>query len=536
MSTSEEENKSTPAPVPELAEAAIPTPAAPAAAPAPQRVQESLLGQTTAPPVLGSTAKQGLGEDEIPDSAPALQTVYQEFEYTSTPVPLIERKDLSSARELAFFHSESSKDADKRIRRHFDPSGIRSPQGQDWNEALVSASTSTTYRNGAFASSVAREDAYWRQYLKSDNGNFAFLTPKHGESGTPYTGDKAMLRIRALVGYGGLLQIPLFHSGFWISLTAPADGALLELRRRLIQEKIDLGRLTFGLVFSNEQAYLNSWMYDFCIEHLYDTTARVDSPTELRELIKVQDLNVLFWGLACLAWPRGFDYVRPLTSAEGVENYETISAKINMAKLLWVDNASFSKDQAAFMSRRQRGSVTVDEIKKYQAGFVPSLAAGRVVEVNENLSLVIASPTAHDYITDGEVWISNIVRTVDTTFTTTAPTDEDRAMAIDQQSRAARLRNIGSWVKAVVAGGVEETSRELINGTLEVLSQDDEYSKIVRTAVDKFIDDSTRVLIAIPTTNGKESGIPRFSNLIPVDVINTFFTLLAQRVGIISRR
>lgn len=507
-----------------------------------EKEQKTFLGQTTRPAVVSSDLEKvrqsSLNEeDDLPDGPVELPTVELNLEYTTAVQDLHERKDLSMNKEILIFASEVSKNADMRIRRHFTPGGLNTKRGRDWNEALVSAATSTTLRDSRLTSTVSDPNASWKQYLQTEATKIGFSAPTIKESGTPYTGEKAMLRVRSLLGMGGIISVPLYHSGFWVTMTAPTDGELIELRRRLMQEKIDLGRMTFGLLFSNEQSYLNSWMFEFCMDHLYDTTARVDNPAvELRNLIKTQDLNILFWGMARLIWPRGFDYVRPLTTVEGVENYQLISAKIDIGKLLWVDNNSFSKEASALLSRRQRSSVSVDEIKSYQEKFLPSLSAGRRVEVTDDIAIIIASPSVDKYIEDGDVWISNIIKTVDDTFTTALPDEAARSLAIESHSRAARLRNYGSWVKAVVIEGNEVTEEEVIWGTLEVLSQDDNYSKIVKDAIDKFIDDSTRALIAVPATSGKESGIPRFANLIPLDVINAFFTLLAQRVGIISRR
>lgn len=510
-------------------------------APQPRRQPQQFLGQTTQGPIIGSENKlnslRDTGEEEIPDDPVALETVHLSAEYTTPVMSLYDRKDLDGSRELLMFHSELSENADKRIRRNFTPAGLRTPRGQDWNEALVTAATTTSYMGGAFKKTVEEEGREWRQHLQTPSGSFGFSAPVLKENISAYSGEKAMLRVRSLLGMGGIISIPLFHSGFWVTLTAPPDGAVIELRRRLLQEKIDLGRRTFGLVFSNEQSYLNSWLLEFCLDYLYDTNAKVDNPqVELRELIKTQDLNILFWGMACLIWPRGFDYVRPLTTAAGVENYNSISAKINITKLLWVDNASFSDEAKSHLARRARSSVSVEEIKRYQDTFMPSVASGRLIKVNDSVSLKVASPSAAKYIEDGDIWISNIISTVDNTFTTAAPDEQSRAAAIDNHARAARLRNYSAWVKAIVVEGIESEDQELINGTLETLSQDDEYSKLVQEGISKFIDDSTRALVAIPSTNGKETEVPRFANLIPIDVINAFFTLLAQRVNIISLR
>lgn len=459
------------------------------------------------------------------------------MEYTTPPVDLHDRKDLTGANEVMFFFAERSKAVDERIRAFVSPSTIRTGRGADWNESIVAAATRSAYLDNRLESTTRREGANFQQYLETESAKLGFAAPKIAESGAAgYTGEKAVMRVRAIMGLGGIVSVPLWHSGFWITLQAPTESSLIELYRRLQEEKIELGRETFGLVFSNEQSYINSWLLDFCMEHIYETSVRVDSNQELRPLIKIQDLNILFWGMACLIWPRGFDYVRSLTTKEGIENTQTISAKINLGKLMWVDNASFDDKARNHMAGRQRGKMTVDQVKEYQRSFIPSLAEGRRVAIKEGLDVIIASTDVDNYIADGENWIAGIVQTVDSTFTQAAPNQDERNRMISTHARASRLRNYGAWIKSIVIDNFENESRMEITQILDVLSVDEDATKLLEGEITKFIDDSTRALIAIPETSGKEMGLPRFPHLIPVDVVNTFFTLLAQRVAIISRR
>jgi hypothetical protein len=534
-----------PAAVAPAAAAAV-APAAPAtsaaAAAAPQQDQKErpvLVGQTTSGTI--NLATPGAPENNDFDGlslGPAENKgVTLTMDYTSTPVPLSERTDLNGQNEVMFFLSERGKKVDERIRAFVSPNSLRTGKGADWNESIVAAASRSVYVDRRFEASVNFDGSNYLQYLEAESGKLGFSAPKIAEAGAGgYTGEKGILRVRSIMGLGGIVSIPLWHSGFWITLTTPTESALIELQRRLQEEKIELGRETFGLVFSNEQSYINSWLLDFCFEHIYEHSVRVDSNQELRSLIKIQDLNILFWGLACLIWPRGFDYVRSLVTKEGIENTQTVSAKINLGKLMWVDNASFEPKHRAHMANRQRGKMTLDQVKDYQATFIPSLANGRRVEIKPGLEVLVASTDVDNYIADGEHWIAGIVQTVDSTFTQAAPNEAERNRMIETHARASRLRNNGAWVKSIIIEGNENTSREDIAEVLNVLSVDEEATRLVDEAINKFKDDSTRALIAIPETSGKEMGLPRFPHLIPIDVVNTFFTLLAQRVDIISRR
>lgn len=512
---------------------------APAVAPQRQRKEPQFLGQTTAYGGVGFISESVPAQEDIQEGLAGNPFVQMLFNYNSIkPISLHERKDLSTNVEMVSFLAERGKAVDDRIRAYVSPRALMTGRGRDWNESIIMAASTTAYMDGRFEPSTRREGSEFKQFLDTEHGKIGYTAPKPLDAsvGTAFTGEKALHRVRSILGMAGQCSIPMYHSGFWITLQAPADSDLIELQRRIQEEKIELGRETYGLVFSNEQSYINSFLLDFCLEHVHTHTVRVDNVQELKNLIKIQDLNILFWGMACLIWPRGFDYIRSLMSKDGIEENRIVSAKISVGKLLWVDNASFDAKHRAHFAQKQRYQMTIESIQEYQKTFVPSLAAGRLVKVKEGLELLISSTSAANFIVDGANWIAGIVQTVDSTFTQAIPDEASRNRMIDTHARASRLRNYGAWIKAVVIDGQENTDRNDIIDILNLLSAEEDVVEALVPEITKFIDDCTRVLIAIPETNGSEITVPLFPNLIPIDVINTFFTLLAQRVNIIQNR
>lgn len=525
---------------PEQAPAASDPPAA-----RPTADKRIVVGQTTSPglaydPLLAPTDEELSVDPNDTNTGPkANPNVHLEFDYTSKELPVNENPDFTLGKETVFFFAERGAQVDERIAKHIRRSVLDTPAGRNWNSMLRAAGTMSAYHNQAMGEVPNRKGSEWRQYLATEVGRLGFNVPRVAEEGVGmYRGADAMLRVRSIMGLGGVVSVPLFHSGFWVTLATPTESALIELFRRISDDKVRLGRETMGLVFSNEQSYLVSWLVDFCLEHMRETSLKNEDPTAIRSLMKAQDHGVLLWALACLIWPRGFNYGRALTTVEGVQKAETVTARINVAKLLWVDNSYLSTKQKAHMARRARGSVTEEQVLEYQKEF--DLGEGRLFQINDQLGLRLKQPTIEKYVEDGESWISNIVRMVDTTFTQAAPGDDERNRIIDLHAKAARLRKYGSWISAVVftdpsgAGAVDNTEESVIQGTLEMLSSLPEADQIEK-AIGQFIDDTTISMIAIPETSGKDTGIPRFPHLIPLDVVNTFFTLLAQKIDIIDQ-
>lgn len=511
----------------------------------PAKPKKAILGQTTSiglvyDPAFASTTDQDDGDDDTNVGPVENKNVLLEFEYTSPVLPVEKNPEFTDNQETMFFFAERGQAVDQRIQRYVGNNVFQTSKGRNWNSMLRAAGTMTAFDDMRLENSIKRPESQWMQYLKTDAGRFGFNVPRVAEDGVGmYRGTDAMLRVRSIMGLGGVVSVPLFHSGFWITLAAPSESSLIELFRRISDDKVALGRQSIGLVFSNEQSYLSSWLIDFCLEHMRETSLKTEDHTVIRSLMKAQDQQVLLWALACLIWPRGFNYGRALTTKEGIQNNETVTARINVSKLLWVDNNFMTVNQKKHMARRSRGSVTEEQVLEYQKEF--SLSEGRLMKINDQLALRLVQPTISQYVQDGEIWISNIVRMVDTTFTQATPGDDERNRMIDLHAKAARLRKYGSWVGAVVftepdgTTTYDNTEQTVIDETLEMLSSLPQAADVEK-AIGAFIDDTTMALIAIPETSGRDTGIPRYPHLIPVDVVNTFFTLLAQKIGIIDRK
>ena len=90
---------------------------------------------------------------------------------------------------------------------------------------------------------VDREGSHWRQYLQTPMGKLAFMSPRIVEDEKKGKGRniKALMKVRSIVGRGTLVQIPLWRSGFWITIESPSEAEWIELNRRIGEEKIMFG-------------------------------------------------------------------------------------------------------------------------------------------------------------------------------------------------------------------------------------------------------------------------------------------------------
>jgi len=408
-----------------------------------------------------------------------------------------------------------------------------SKEGVEWMNRVAAAKFSVPYK-GWFDRTAERPDAKYRQSVQSEKGPLTAGGLKFNDAvNTPLSGERAVLRVRALTGLGSVIMVPLWHSGFWLTLKAPTESALLELDRRLNEEKIELGRLTWGLAYANNSVFFAGWLMDFALSHVYDTSLKPEVSANLRSRISALDIPLVVWGLACTIWPNGFPYARAVMDQTNQQN-KIIKEKVNVGKLLWVDTASLTPWQIAHMAQRHGSSMTAESLERYKNEF--TRGKGRNIKLTENLIMALRTPNVDEYLTSGQKWVNTIVAMVDKAFGMEGNADI-RDKYIMDQGKATNMRQYGHFVESLEAGGSIIEDAETLDETLDVLSSNDDIATEYFKGIKEFVEDSTIAMIAIPVTEAAEvSDLPRFPHLLPLDVMSVFFTLTVQKVAQIQSR
>jgi hypothetical protein len=406
--------------------------------------------------------------------------------------------------------------------------------GPEWASTLEQSGL-TLHAGDGFRDTADREGSQWRQQVISEKGPLVAGVPRFKETEGPnLTGEKAVMRVRALLGMGSIVQIPLWHSGFWVTLKAPTEGALLELNRRISEEKVALGRYTHGLAYANTSVFFAGWLTDFVLSHVYDSSLNpqlLQSKT-YRQLIKSLDLPILIWGLACSIWPKGFPYARSVIDMTGSKT-KVLKELLNVSKLLWVDNASLTPWQIGHMANRMGNTMTEQGLEKYQSEF--SRGQGRRVELAEGIAMMTKVPNLQEYLVVGQEWVNNIVSMVDKAFSMGSP--EERNQYIVDQGKATNMRQYMHWVQHLEVGDGVVDHKETLERMFDTLSAKDEVREVFFPAIRKFIEDSTMAIVAIPATEESDKApLPRFPHLLPIDAMSVFFILLVQKVALIQNR
>jgi hypothetical protein len=186
------------------------------------------------------------------------------------------------------------------------------------------------------------------------------------------------------------------------------------------------------------------------------------------------------------------------------------------------------------------------DVLRYQSESLK--AQKREVVINKGqdseFKIVLKTPTAEQYIDSGARWISGIVDIVNRAISNTSTIAEKNSY-ITRRGKATTLRQYGHWVdKIELSDNNTIEDIETIESTLNVFSSDDKVREEVIRAVTSYIASSTLTVIGIPSYDCPNCGadqtpsveLPNHTNIIPVDVYTTFFTLLVQKLEKIEQR
>lgn len=474
-----------------------------------------------------------------------------------TPISLDEEDDLSPASNVTLDYDQSSplpKNAKLDRNSHLGMPAATSDvlldkvaaferldlpvndQTANWLGSL-DAGGANMLEHGTFKESVAREGSDWRQEVNHGGLKLRIANPKVAEQseGGPLTGMRAIMKINSVLGLGATPRVPLWHSGMWLTFKAPNEIDLLELERRIAEEKIRLGRLTNGLIFSSTSVYHTSYLVNFALAHVIEATYNYGDPQELKSKILTTDIPGLLLGLLCAIYPNGYQYTTSCVHDPKKCLFE-LQELLNLSKLSFVDTTALTDSQKALMSRRT-AKFTDLEIEAYQKDHIYN-RNGRlnVIDCGSDVIVHTKVPTIAEYEASGINWVDSIVEKVDQAFAGRLQ-GEERQQYIMQNSVVTSVRQYGHWIDKIVVAGSPIEDQDTVEQVLARMSSDNETFDRFFEGVGKFIGESTISLVALqrficPSCKN-EHRTPvnlKHPHLIPLNVEAIFFTLLRQRI------
>lgn len=354
----------------------------------------------------------------------------------------------------------------------------------------------------------------------------------------------AKIKLGEKLNIGVPTHVPLYHSGFWVTLS-PLSTKIekINLQLEIAQEVDRIGKMTHNLVYSNYSVLFASTLVDTLRNHITDTSITLEDGDDIFDYIKVQDLDMLIWGLLKTMYPRGFDYVVLCKNAvqPGEDNVPKCNFKLNVKlelhKMLKVDNDRFNIEHKQQMLKRSSKSVTKDEVTNYQ----DTLEANQEETINIQLedylvTLNIKSPNITRYLENGHYFIDTVTDKLNKLIADNILKDDnDKAKANAERliTNSILVTIYNHYISSVNLNGVLKDEYDEVYDILELLSAEDEYRNKVISKIVSYIDNSLVSVIGVPNyvcpeckTSQVESE-SNFRSFIGLDVYNYFFTLLA---------
>ncbi len=359
------------------------------------------------------------------------------------------------------------------------------------------------------------------------------------------TGKIAGMKAYSFLGLGGIMQIPLWHSGFWITLGNISSTDIVNLNYKLADNTVNLGRDTNGLIFSNDSVIFNRIILEFILDHMIDSTLDLDG-VDIRTVIKTPDISLLALGLISAMQPNGFNVLlscrnslTPTEDHESVECGYTISALLDPKKILMVDKKALSDENKLHMTKRTSNAYLLEDVETYQKSISRISDKDFTVEHNgKELKLTLTIPSMLDYINSGELWIENIKDTVNATIGEEA-NDLVRQGRYSEMYTQTVLNTYGHYIKRLYVSDdeyIEGGDLELVN-VLNTYALDSDLALKIMNVIKDYINSSVIAMVGTNVyvcpkckkDNEDSNTIDAFKEIVPLDILKVFFDLSTLR-------
>lgn len=418
----------------------------------------------------------------------------------------------------------------------------KDPGNMKWKE-VVEDSVDLYTTGSMYQNRFTDETSQFKQGVEDPNNTLNGITNfKFKKTEGEIKGEVALLKVAKFLGLGDIINIPLPHSGLWVSVKPPTEKDLIDFYNSLFRDKIILGRSTSGLTLSNYSVFVNDKLVDFIIKHIHSVNYVDIAKEDLKNYLVIHDLPVLVWGFACTMFPNGFDYQRACVNDLEKCNY-VAKAVINLSKLLWVDNSSLTSIQKQILAEFRPNKLSIDNYHKFKSEHTKVTTNYFVTKNNIKFGLKV--PTMNEYTNDGLNWINKINAAIENVIIDDSSKEEEAKQdLLNQYVKASSLRQYNHFIDYIEVDDNVINDRETINGLLEMFSSNDDIRPDFISKVNKYISDTTIAVIGIPEfecpnchqPQNKEPVNEKMVNVIPLDAINLFFQLITLRIARILER
>lgn len=398
-----------------------------------------------------------------------------------------------------------------------------------WTDSVTSALVSS-HPTQEYDDVTQRDEADWQNKATYEGVSLGISRPKIGDGhASRLTGRRAMERITASLSSGQNVSVPLWHSGIWVTLRAPTLSKRIALDNRISRDREQAGRKTRGLAFSNDSVYLHDALIAALMTDIIDSTLEGYNESNLLEVIKLPDLQLLALAYASTIYRDGYPMEQPCM-ADLSECSHVAKATLSLPKLFRVDNTRLAQSQLAHMASRTK-KITTSMLESYHNSW-PHLSKVNTVSI-EDVRIVLHMPSLDQHLDTGRKWIDEIESMAEQALGREL-SDGERAQYVDRQTALAKLQNYRHWIKRIVYVQDDEEAviddDESISTLLERISDNVDVTQSIVKGIRTFIKECVVSLPAIPNYQCPSCGNWQNTEkpmeyLIPLDMVSLGFQM-----------
>lgn len=423
-----------------------------------------------------------------------------------------------------------------------------SQQGLAWFRSVGTAEARSLTQTSYGRETLNNPSVILKQRIKAADGTYVGLKkPSVGkvDGDGKLNGAGGVQRIRNLLGTGGIIRIPLYASGFWITLTTPDENALLNLDNNIQMEKSVVGANTLGLALSVSTVYILKHVLNLILDSVQVHNIVDDNfkNANLSQYIKITDLMALVHVMAGLIYPNGYVFKLPCTAGGSCVNVD--EQLLNINDLLLVNSSNLTPEQVEWMASPSK-TRSLEDIKKYQEKF--HQRHHHTLQENGGVVINLRIPSAHEYIDSGEKWINEVINIVDRTIAENTDLSRKERM-IEDTYNLATCREYAHCIESIVFPPVNEGDEAgHVDDVITIQNILAELSKVPHVALDivknirNYLDTRSYYHSGLPKTtcsacgNKDESENPlRPRYAVPIDPVTTFFTVRDRKLQRVTR-
>ena len=391
-------------------------------------------------------------------------------------------------------------------------------------------------------------NATWEQGITTATGDIIYGRRPNLKNSTErreITGTFARERNMRSLGLGLGNRKPLPHTGIHVEFSPRSTNDYLNLDAQLLQDKINSGRESLGLIFQNSQASQVRIVWEFIKRSIKSANVQNFSKDtddiDLGDVIRCTDLPMLYWGQVCTMFPDGYPLDLPCSSGVNIcKHIERVLFDVD--KGLWVNTAKLATAQVERLHNSTH-PMSANDLELYQTNSLSPLM--RELKVNDTTTIVLEIPTINKYLQSGISWMAELTARAEELFSGDKADPAMIAQHINSAIERSVIREYSHWVREIVFFGTDvvKKSEDIADCLADMSTYSEKLSMDVMAEIQKFIEDSTVSIIAIPNFAcpicEKDHVTDEFSahpDLIPLDMLRHFFMVKDLRVNIPMER